>query len=289
MTMLCGDKYSIGLYEKAAPDGLTWREKLDCARECGYDYMEISIDESDERLRRLDWTLEERIALKRTMKEAGLPIRSMCLSGHRRYPLGSHDPAVRERGMEIMKKALELADDLGVRTIQLAGYDVYYEEQSPETRRFFAENLSRACDMAAVMGISMGFETMETPFMDTVEKSMRYVTLIDSPYLGVYPDAGNLSNAAAAYGADVTEDLRLGAGHIVALHLKPTKPGVYRNMYFDDPDQRVDFEKVISTAWELGVRRYVTELWSQGRPDWRENIRKANRSMRAILDRQPEE
>ena len=43
---------------------------------------------------------------------------------------------------------------------------------------------------------NLGFETMETPFMDTVEKSMEYVNKINSPYLGVYPDIGNLKNAS---------------------------------------------------------------------------------------------
>ena len=44
--------------------------------------------------------------------------------------------------------------------------------------------------MAAKYGIVMGFETMETPFMDTVEKAMEYVRIVDSPYLQIYPDIG---------------------------------------------------------------------------------------------------
>ena len=36
--------------------------------------------------------------------------------------------------MEIMEKAIQLAEDLGIRIIQLAGYDVYYEESSFETK-----------------------------------------------------------------------------------------------------------------------------------------------------------
>ena len=60
------------------------------------------------------------------MYRAELPIRSMCLSGHRKYPFGAKDPETRQRGMEIMEKAIDLADDLGIRTIQLAGYDAYY-------------------------------------------------------------------------------------------------------------------------------------------------------------------
>ncbi len=275
--------YAIGLYEKAMPKGMSWRNMLLCAKECGYDFVEISIDETDARLARLEWTQEERLELVRTMKEVGVPIRSMCLSGHRKYPLGATDPAVRARGMEIMEKAVMLADDLGIRIIQLAGYDVYYEQGTEETERMFRENLAKATEMAACRGIVLGFETMETEFMNTVEKSMHYVSLIDSPYLGVYPDSGNLTNAAKTYGTDVLEDLETGRGHIVALHLKETVPGKFREIPF--LTGHVDFPAVIEKAWSLGIRRYVTEMWDVGKPDWKEDILFANRSMCEILDK----
>ena len=118
--------YTLGLYEKSMPSQLGWKEKLEAAKGAGFDFVEISIDETEEKLGRLDMSEEERLGLVSLMKEAGLPIRTMCLSGHRKFPLGSSDPAVRSRGMEIMEKAIRLADDLGIRIIQLAGYDVYY-------------------------------------------------------------------------------------------------------------------------------------------------------------------
>ncbi|MBQ9593708.1 MAG: L-ribulose-5-phosphate 3-epimerase [Lachnospiraceae bacterium] len=276
--------YMIGLYEKAMPNSLTWPEKLAVAKECGYDFVEISIDETDAKLARLEWTKEERLELVKQMKEIGLPIRSMCLSGHRKYPFGSSDPKVRERSMEIMEKAIELADDLGIRIIQLAGYDVYYEEGTAESERLFRENLAKATLMAAAKGIVMGFETMETPFMNTTEKAMHYVSLIDNPYLGVYPDSGNLTNAAVTYGTSVLDDLETGRGHIVAMHLKETVPGVFREVPF--LTGHVDFEAVIRKAWDLGIRRYVTEMWDVGKDTWKEDIVFACSSMSAILDRQ---
>lgn len=248
----------------------------------GKDY---DIDEKDEKLARLDWTAQERRELVDAMQEVGLPIRSMCLSGHRKYPLGSADPAVRERGMEIMEKAVALADNLGVRIIQLAGYDVYYEGSTAETKALFLENLRKAAEMAAVKGILLGFETMETDFMNTVWKSMFYVNAVGSPYLGVYPDSGNLTNAALTGKASVLEDLKSGRGHIVAMHLKETVPGVFREVPF--LTGHVDFEAIIRTAWELGVRRYVTEMWYTGNDDtWKDDIHFACRSMRELLDRQ---
>lgn len=275
-------QYTIGLYEKAMPKALDWRAMLECAKECGYDFVEISIDETDYRLARLEWTKEERLELVSLMKEVGVPIRTMCLSGHRKYPFGATDPAVRARGMEIMEKAIELADDLGIRIIQLAGYDVYYEEGTAETEAMFRENLAKATRMAEAKGILMGFETMETEFMNTVGKSMKYVDIINSPYLGVYPDSGNLTNAAKTYGTDVLEDLETGRGHIVAMHLKETIPGHFREIPF--LTGHVDFQRVIAKAWDMGVRRYVTEMWDVGLDSWKEDIKFANKSMSNILN-----
>ena len=278
-------KYAIGLYEKAMPPTLSWREKLAFAKEAGYDFVEISIDEKDEKLARLDWTADERLELITAMKEVGLPIRSMCLSGHRKYPLGSADPAIRARGMEIMEKAIILADDLGVRIIQLAGYDVYYDQSTAQTKALFLENLKKATEMAAVRGVLMGFETMETEFMNTVWKSMYYVDAVGSPYLGVYPDSGNLTNAAVSSGGSVLDDLYSGRGHIMALHLKETVPGVFREVPF--LTGHVDFPAVIQKAWNMGIRRYVTEMWYIGNDDtWQDDIRFACAKMSEILDKQ---
>ena len=275
-------KYHIGLYEKAMPSALNWEEKLQCARDCGYDFVEISIDETDARLARLEWTAEERAQLRETMQKVGVPIRSMCLSGHRKYPFGASDPAVRQRSLEIMEKAIQLADDLGIRVIQLAGYDVYYEEGSEQTRKDFADNLKKAVEMAAVHGVVLGFETMETEFMNTVAKSMKYVSLIDNPYLGVYPDVGNLTNAAKTYGTSVLDDLETGRGHLVAMHLKETVPGKFREIPF--LTGHVDFPAVIRKGWQLGVRRFVTEMWDTGKPEWKEDICFAHDKMSEILD-----
>lgn len=278
--------YAIGLYEKAMPKELSWKDKIAAAKKAGYDFIEISIDETEEKLSRLDMSRQERLELVSLMQETGVPIRSMCLSGHRKYPLGSSDAKIRQRSMEIMEKALVLADDLGIRIIQLAGYDVYYEQSNDETKRYFLKNLIKISEMAAAKGILMGFETMETEFMNTVAKSMQYVNKINSVYLNVYPDLGNITNAAVSYKTDVNSDLETGRGHLVAMHLKETVPGKFREIPFGTG--HVDFENGIKKAWELGVRRYVTEFWYTGNPKWQDDLNFAAEKMTAILDKQSE-
>ena len=44
--------YTLGLYEKSMPNELSFREKLTYAREAGYDFLEMSIDETEEKLAR---------------------------------------------------------------------------------------------------------------------------------------------------------------------------------------------------------------------------------------------
>ena len=39
--------YELGIYEKALPDSISWEQKLHIAKEAGYDFLEISLDESD--------------------------------------------------------------------------------------------------------------------------------------------------------------------------------------------------------------------------------------------------
>jgi len=275
-------KYTLGLYEKSMPGQLTWKEKLQSAKQAGFDYVEISIDETDEKLARLEWTGEERYELKKAIQETGIPIYTMCLSGHRKYPLGSRDEAVRTRGLEIMEKAVGLAADLGIRIIQLAGYDVYYEEGAEDTRALFEENLKKACDMAAQKGVMMGFETMETPFMDTVEKAMYYVNKMDSPYLGVYPDIGNLTNASLIYGKSVNDDIATGRGHIVATHLKETIPGHYREIPFGTG--HTDYVKHLKLLKELGIRMFVGEFWYIGSPEWEKDLKFANDFLRGKIE-----
>ncbi len=276
--------YSLGLYEKAIPTGFDFQKMCAITAQNHFDRLEISIDETDMRLARLDWSPEKQREIGIISREAGTPIRTMCLSGHRKYPIGSHDEAVRARGMEIMDKAIRFSVNAGVSIIQLAGYDVYYEEGDADTEKWFSENLQKSADIAARWGVVLAFETMETPFMDTVGKSMKYVRQVGSPWLGVYPDIGNLKNAAVLYGHDVVDDLLGGAGSIFAIHLKETKPGLYRDMFFGDPTGHTEYVRCIEAGLKMGVRIFTGEFWYHEGENYEETIPAAAAFLRGKIE-----
>lgn len=254
----------IGIYEKATPKNFTWRERLAFAKELGFDFVEMSVDESDSRLARLDWTKKERLDVVQAIYETGIRIPSICFSGHRRYPLGSNDPKTEATSLEMMKKCIELAQDLGVRTIQLAGYDVYYEEKSPETRARFIKNLRKACDWAEEAQVILAIEIMDDPFLNSIEKYLAVEKEIDSPYLFVYPDTGNVS----AWHNELWSEFYNGHKSIAALHLKDTyavtenSKGQFRDVPFGDGC--VDWEAMFAILKKTNYNGpFLIEMWSE--------------------------
>ncbi|WP_108651379.1 L-ribulose-5-phosphate 3-epimerase [Dongshaea marina] len=269
------NSFRLGLYEKAMPAELSWEEKLLTAKEFGFDFVEISVDESDERRQRLDWSDEKIYALRRLCEKHAIPLHSMCLSAHRRFPFGSKDASVRQQAFVMMQKAINLAYKLGVRCVQLAGYDVYYETQTPESHCRFIEGMRSAAKMAERAGVMLGVEIMDTPYLNSLSKFEILKNELPSPYFMAYPDVGNISG----WNYDTCTELKLSCEHIVQLHLKdtlrvtPDHQGQFRDLVIGEGD--VDFESIFKTLLSMEYAApMVIEMWARDE-QWAQNIRLA--------------
>lgn len=268
----------IGIYEKALPANLNWPERFAAARAAGYDFLELSVDETPGRMARLDWSLAERLDFFRASREAGVPVPTMCLSGHRKIPFGSADPAIRAQAAEFMEKAIRFACDTGIRVIQLAGYDVYYEPTTRESRERYYEGMEAALRVAARHQVTLALEIMDTPFQNSITRYLKLKERLPSPWFMVYPDLGNLT----AWGNDVDAELRAGIGDIVGIHVKETKPvgpnfpGAFRDVPFGEGS--VDFVGCFRTLHELGYAGpFLVEMWTEKAADPLAEIAKARR------------
>ena len=247
-----------GIYEKALPAGLDWRALLAGAAAAGYQFLEISIDESEERIARLEWGKGERRKLREALAASEVTIDSMCLSAHRKYSLGSTSPLVRERGLTLMKRAIDFAAEFGLRLVQVAGYDVFYEETTEATRNLFLENITRSAAWARESCIMLGLENVDSPVVDSITSALRYVEAADTPWFQLYPDVANL----AAMGKDVSRELLSGGSHIVSLHLKDGRLGEIRRVPFGEGI--VDFGAVFLALESIGYRGpFVVEMWNE--------------------------
>ncbi|RMC60091.1 L-ribulose-5-phosphate 3-epimerase [Lactobacillus sp. ESL0260] len=275
---------ALGIYEKALPQNLSWCETFELTHDLGFNFLEFSVDESDKRLARLDWTREQRNEIRNLMWETNTRINNLMLSGHRRFPLGSADPAIREKSLSMMQKAIDLCVDLGIHNIQMAGYDVYYEKKSAMSREYYVENLIKCVHMAAKKNIMLSIETMDDPFINSLPKIAHYHDLAKSPWLQAYPDLGNLS---AWPENDVPVQLEKYIDTICAIHLKDSKmvtsafKGQFKNVPFGEGC--VDFKGLLRTLVRLDYNgSFTIEMWSGDNGD--KNALDEVKSAKAFFD-----
>lgn len=270
------EKFPLGIYEKALPKNISWKERMEHAKNLGFDFIEISIDETDERLARLDWDTETRKEFLNLMLETGIRVPSMCFSGHRRFPLGSENEETRKKSLELMKKAIELAGDLGIRNIQMAGYDVYYEPGNKKTRQLYLEGMKQSLKWAEQANVMLSIEIMDHPFMNSISKYLDIASELKSPFLTVYPDIGNLT----AWGNDVRSEILKGKGQISAIHLKDTLavtknfPGKFKEVPFGEGC--VNFQDFFKILKEIEYRGpLLIEMWTEKSENPIEEIKNA--------------
>ncbi|WP_017092752.1 L-ribulose-5-phosphate 3-epimerase [Vibrio splendidus] len=275
-------RHRVGLYEKALPNELSWEDKLKQTKELGFDFLEISVDESDERRSRLDWNDEQVYALRHLCEKHGVPLQSMCLSAHRKFPFGSADPAIREQAVIHMEKAISLAYKLGIRTIQLAGYDVYYEPADKVTHQRFIEGMKLSAQLAERSGVMLAVEIMDTDYLNSLSKFEVLSREVNSPYFTAYPDVGNISG----WNYDIVTELKLSKPHITQIHLKDTYKvtdeykGQFRDLVIGDGE--VDFNAIFETLKETEcVVPLVIEMWAQDER-WKENILTAQKRLNDV-------
>ena len=267
------DGVCLGIYEKALRSGPlavsgsrvdaeAWRVFLDQVPRAGFSFLDLSIDESPEREARLDWDAGQCRTVRRAAEAAGTFIGGICLSLHRRIGPGSADPDVRRRAREVMARGLQVCHDLGVPVIQLAGYYCYYEDPNPDAERWYAQLLADAVPTAARLGVVMGIENVDGDDVTSLTKAMEFVDAVDSPYLQLYPDLGNI----AEQGLDPGVELAAGEGHMVAMHAKDVRPGEPRRVEMGAGvvDWDRSFALLAAQGWS---GRLMIEMWNDDAPD----------------------
>lgn len=125
-------------------------------------------------------------------RQYGIQLRSLSTSLLWQSPLSSPDASVRERGRQVVTKQLELAELLGMDTVLVVPgsvnpdtpYDQCYERSFRELQLLTVEAEKRKTQI--------GVENVWNKFLLSPLEMARYVDDINSPYVGVYFDVGNI-------------------------------------------------------------------------------------------------
>lgn len=261
-------KVRLGINEKALPAEFSWEEKFQLVKSLGFSFIELSIDESDERIQRLEWTKEESQQLREISQRFDIQIKTIMLSALRKYPLGSADPGIYRLAYGMARQAIILAKNLGYGTVQLAGYDEYYLPKSSGGPNRFYQNLERITQFAAREQVMVTVETMDDKFINTVQKVAELKMVIKSPWLAAYADLGNLTAWQGNNPKLVAVNLKANQEIIAAIHVKDTKPvtndfpGVFKDVSLGEGT--VNFDYLFNVLYRSGYQgTFTIELWTE--------------------------
>lgn len=247
----------LGVYEKAIPLAFDWNLKFQTAKEAGFDFIEFSIDGLVPRIDRLKWSNEKFINIRKIAESFSMFIPSIALTANRYFPLGDPDNACRDKGIEIVKRTIEIAELLGSEIIQLAAYDVNGKKSTDSTKERFREAIISLAHNAKKANVVLAIEILEdVPHFSTIEQGVDFVRKLGNNYVRLYADTGN----TASIGIIPHEDLKYDKGEVVCCHIKDALLGNCRNVPFGAGI--VDFTACFKHFEDRNYNgNFVAELW----------------------------
>ena len=177
--------------------GKSVKESMNLAKEAGYDGIELTLEENGET--GLDASPAKWAEIRDYSDKIGLPIHSIATGLHWPYPLTSNDEAIREKGIQIVEKQLDMASALGADSIlvvpgavdvrfipgfEVVPYDTAYERSMTA--------FMRLKEKAESVKIHIGIENVWNLFLLSPLEMRGFIDKIGSAYVGAYFDVGNV-------------------------------------------------------------------------------------------------
>lgn len=228
-------------------------------KQAGYDGVEPVLSESG--YLNQSTTEQEILEIRKMAQENGLEIPSVGVWSLWENNLVSHDPKIRRKALDIVKKQIECAALMGADTILVVpGYVGCDFASRPERIRYdvaYDRCVTAFRDLAPFAesaGVNMGIENVWNRFLLSPLEMKRLIEEVESPRMGAYFDVGNVMYIG--YPEDWIEIL---GSHIKKIHLSDYRTGqaglgAFVDLFAGD----VDFVKVAEALGKIGYDDYLT-------------------------------
>ena len=179
------------------PGGMPLHEIFRLAKECRYDGIEINMEAEPaggEDCPRLYMSLDARgyQKIRACADSYTLPISSVSTGLHWTYPLTDNDPAVREKGCEVVLKMIDAASVFGCDTVLVVPGKVTPDVSYSAAYRRAREALKDLSVYAEEKKVIIGVENVWNKFLLSPLEMARFLDEIGSGYVKSYFDAGNV-------------------------------------------------------------------------------------------------
>lgn len=210
-----------GVNQWCFPEGLPLEQLFLISRETGYDAVELNVNPLGGVGLTMETTATEAEAIGRMAKEHGIQLRSLSTSLLWHTPLSSADASVREQGRRIVEKQLELAEQLGIDTVLVVPGAVNEETSYDECYDRSRAELALLVKEAERRRVRIGIENVWNKFLLSPLEMRAYVDDLQSSYLGVYFDVGNI-----LHNGYPQQWIKILGSRIFKVHVKDYRPGV---------------------------------------------------------------
>jgi len=167
-------------------------ELLRKIRAIGFDVVEICIE---------DPATIDPSAISPILEETGLAVLTCGVFGPER-DISSDDPAIRQRGMDYLFRAIDLSHGVGSRVLagpmySAVGKTRLLDNAEREKQRALAvAGIQRAADHARPVGVKLAVEPLnrfETDMLNTVDQSLEFLQMVDRPEVGLLLDTFHMN------------------------------------------------------------------------------------------------
>ena len=262
------------------PAGLSVAERMDMAVAAGFEGIELTLEAEGEITPAS--TAADMAKYQDMAAAKGLQLGTFATGLAWETPALSHDPAVAEKGIDIVRKCLELAAALGAETILCVPGSVTDEYSYDRAYEDLITTFQMLGPEAADAGVCIGLENVWNKFLLSPLEFASAVDEIGEEYVGCYFDVGNVIISGFS-----DQWIRILGDRIKAVHFKDFRrvgwAGTIDN-FVDLLEGNVPWDRVMAAFREVGYDGPVTAEMMPPYAYFPERLLEAtSRSMDAIL------
>ncbi|GFZ82415.1 hexulose-6-phosphate isomerase [Paenibacillus marchantiophytorum] len=243
-----------GVNQWCFPEGTPLEQIFKISREAGYNAVELNVNPLGDVGLTMETTASEAEAIGRLAKTYDIQLRSLSTSLLWHSPLSSADAALREQGRRVVEKQLELAELLGIDTVLVVPGAVNEETSYDECYDRSHAELALLVQEAEKRRVRIGIENVWNKFLLSPLEMRAYVDDLQSSYVGVYFDVGNI-----LHNGYPQQWIRILGSRIFKIHVKDYRPNVGNGHGFVPLlAGDVNWAEVRSALGEIGYTDTVT-------------------------------
>lgn len=269
-----------GICSIVFPKGMPLEEQFRHTRNAGFEGIEIPLGE----IISMDTDRDQARRIAEAARKAGVEIVSLWVSQPLGpNPLNSPDPALRARGVEVLRRAVSLASWLECGVLLIVpgrlGTGPKFQIGYQDTWDRVSAQMKKVVPDAEKARVVLALENVWNKFLVSPLEMRAFVDQFRSPWVGAYFDVGNILQ----YGFPQDWILTLGT-RIKRVHAKDYKLSTRaeQGRFVDLLEGDVDWKDVMAALLKVGYRGFISPEYGH-RPEDPEQLRKISAALDKIL------